>query len=165
MSMYTTSYEYMQDEVTPSVMDVRLILWLTVHISLKPISHGPLTRYARLHIAHAPGMRRRFFPTLWFSDPDMQHGTCVTHLLWCMPGTLTSGFVWSRWRGKRSRHSRHMRKPQVYVSGKRPMFVIFSLSDYHCCLISSWWQTLGQSVARNKPNIGYRRHNVENTRI
>ena len=26
-----------------------------------------------------------------------------------------------RWRGKRSRHSRYMRNPQFYVSGKRPM--------------------------------------------
>ena len=38
-----------------------------------------------------------------------------------MPGSLTSGFLWSRWRGKRSRHSRRMRSPQFYVSGKRPM--------------------------------------------
>ena len=41
------------------------------------------------------------------SDPDTHHGTCVT----CMPGSLTSGFLWSRWRGKRSRHSRLMRNP------------------------------------------------------
>ena len=32
-------------------------------------------------------------------DPDMHHGTCVTHVPWCMPGSLTSGFLWSRWRG------------------------------------------------------------------
>ena len=36
-------------------------------------------------------------------------------------GSLTSGFLWSRWRGKRSRHSRRMRNPQFHVSGKRPM--------------------------------------------
>ena len=29
----------------------------------------------------------------------MHHGTCATHVPWCMPGSLTSGFVWSRWRG------------------------------------------------------------------
>ena len=40
---------------------------------------------------------------------------------WCMPESLTSGFLWSRWRGKRSRHSWHMRNPQFYVSGKRPI--------------------------------------------
>ena len=43
---------------------------------------------------------------------------------WCRPGSLTSGFLWSRWRGKRSRHSRRMRKPQFYVSGKRPTGII-----------------------------------------
>ena len=26
------------------------------------------------------------------SDPDMHHGACVTHVLWCMPGSLISGF-------------------------------------------------------------------------
>ena len=53
--------------------------------------------------------------------PDMHHGTCVTHVPWCMPGSLTIGFLWSRWRGKRSRHSRRMRNPQFYVSGQRPI--------------------------------------------
>ena len=32
---------------------------------------------------------------------------------------LTCGFLWSRWRGKRSRHSRRMRNPQFCVSSKR----------------------------------------------
>ena len=57
------------------------------------------------------------------SDPDMHHGTCVTHVPWCMPGSLTSGFLWSRCRRKRSRLSRRMHNPQFYVSGKRPMAV------------------------------------------
>ena len=28
----------------------------------------------------------------------MHHGTCVTHVPWCKPGSLTNGFLWSRWR-------------------------------------------------------------------
>ena len=55
------------------------------------------------------------------SDPDMLHGTCVTHVPWCMPGSLTNGFLCSRWWGKRSLHSRSMRNLQFYVSDKRPM--------------------------------------------
>ena len=47
--------------------------------------------------------------------------TFVTHVPWCMPGSLSSSFLWSRWRGKRFRHSRRMRNPQFYVSGKRPI--------------------------------------------
>ena len=55
------------------------------------------------------------------SDLDMHHGTCVTHVPWCMPESLTSGFHWSGSRAKRSRHSRRMQNTQFYVSGKRPM--------------------------------------------
>ena len=50
------------------------------------------------------------------SDPGMHHGTCVTHVPWCVSGSLTRGGG-----EKRSRHSRCMRNPQFYVSGKRPM--------------------------------------------
>ena len=88
--------------------------------------HGPLARYAKLLVAHAPGMPGTFSPPPQFSYPDMHHGTCVTHMPWCIPGALTSGFLWSRWRGKCSRHSRRMRNPQFYVSGKRPIAVIVS---------------------------------------
>ena len=45
--------------------------------------------------------------------------THVTHVPWYMTGSLISGFLINRWRGKRSRHSRCMRNPQYYVSGKR----------------------------------------------
>ena len=55
------------------------------------------------------------------SDPDMHHGTCVTHVPWCMPGSLTSGLLRRQWRGKLSHHSRRMRNPKFYVSGKRPI--------------------------------------------
>ena len=64
-------------------------------------------------------MSGTFSPPPWVSDPDMHHRTCVTHVPWCMTGSLISGFLWSRWRGKCSRHSRRMRNAQFYVSGKR----------------------------------------------
>ena len=41
-----------------------------------------------------------FSPPPQVSDPDMHHGTCVTHVPWCMPGSLTRGFLWIRRRGK-----------------------------------------------------------------
>ena len=80
-----------------------------------------LVRYLKLKVAHAPGMPRTFSQPKRVSDPDMHHGTCVTDLPWCMPGSLNSGFLWSRWRGKRFRHSRPMRYSQFNVSVKRPM--------------------------------------------
>ena len=55
--------------------------------------------------------------------------TCITARAWCMPGSLTSGFLFSRLRGKRSRR---MRNPQLYVSGKRPMF-----TSYFCFFYSA----------------------------
>ena len=50
--------------------------------------------------AHAPGMPGTFSPSPQVSDPDMHHGTCVTHVPWCMPGSLTSSSLWNRRRGK-----------------------------------------------------------------
>ena len=41
--------------------------------------------------AHAPGMPGTFSPSPQVSDPDMYHATCVTHVPWCLPGSLTSG--------------------------------------------------------------------------
>ena len=83
-----------------------------------PFTHGPLARYVKLWVAHPPVT---FSPPPRVRDPDMHHGTCVRHVTWCMPRSLTSSFLWNRWQGKRSRHSRRMHNPQFYVSGKRPM--------------------------------------------
>ena len=60
--------------------------------------HGPLTKYVKLRVANAPGMPGTFSTPMRFSDPGMHHGTCVTHVPWCMPGSLTGDFHWSRWR-------------------------------------------------------------------
>ena len=79
--------------------------------------HGSLARYVKLRRE----CWERFPRPPQVSDPDMHHGTCVTHVPWCMPGLLTSGFLWSWWRGNHSRHSRRMCKPDFHVSGKRPM--------------------------------------------
>ena len=35
--------------------------------------------------------RRRFRRKPLLSDPGMHHGTCVTHVPWCMSGSLTCG--------------------------------------------------------------------------
>ena len=83
--------------------------------------NGPHAKYVILRVAHAPGMPGMFSPPPRVSDPDMHHGTRVTHVPWCMPGSLTSGYLWSRRRGKRSRHCRRIRNPQFNVSGKRPI--------------------------------------------
>ena len=63
-------------------------------------------------------------------------------------GIPTSGLFWSQWRGKRPQHSRRMRNPRFYVSGKRPIPAhaitvrlgdqsqwLHAISD--CCIASS----------------------------
>ena len=103
----------------PIVYVCQPLLFTTHHLSLTAYSHGPLARYVMLQVAHAPGIPGTFSLPPRFGDPVMHHSTCVTHLPWWMPGSLTSGFLWSRW--KRSRHSRLTRTPQFYVSDMRPM--------------------------------------------
>ena len=56
--------------------------------------HGPLTRYVKLWVAHATEMpgtfsRHRLQTKPLVSDSGMHHGTCVTHVPWCMSGSLT----------------------------------------------------------------------------
>ena len=77
--------------------------------SIGKLLHEPLARYVKLRVVHALGMPRTFSLPLWVSNPNMHHGTCVMHVPCCMLGSLTSGFLWSQWQGKRSRHSRRMR--------------------------------------------------------
>ena len=103
--------------------------------SHRKTEHGPLTRYVKLQFAHAPVMPVTFSQASRVSDPDMHHGTCVTHVPWCMSGSVTRSFLWSRWWGKLCRHSRRMRNLQFYVSGKRPIG--------HCGN-DCWWDAFGK---------------------
>ena len=116
--------------------------------------HGPLTRYVKLRVAHAPGMPGTVSPLPWVSDPDMHHGTCVTHVPWCMSGALSSGFLWNRLQGKLSRHFRRMRNPQFYVSGKTPMLSVSdSFGPYQIrssdTKISSFWRLFSPYAHEN----------------
>ena len=93
--------------------------------------YGPLARYVKLRVAHAAGTPGTLSPPSRVSDPDMHHGTCITHVPWCISESLTSGFLWSLWWRKRSRHSQHMRNPQFNVSDKRPMVAGHIISELH----------------------------------
>ena len=65
-------------------------------------------------------MQGTFSLPLCGSDPNMHHSTCVTHVRWCMLGSLTNGFIWNWWWEKCSWHSQRIHNPQFHVSGKRP---------------------------------------------
>ena len=55
--------------------------------------HGPLTRYANPWVAQVPGCfpRHRLQRTPLVSHHGMHHGTCVTHVPWCMLVSLSRG--------------------------------------------------------------------------
>ena len=46
------------------------------HIGL----HGPVARCVKLRVVHAPGMPGTFSSPPRVSNPDMHHGTYVTHV-------------------------------------------------------------------------------------
>ena len=77
--------------VLRGVRKIRHQQWSTICIRVVM----PLTRHAKLWVAHAPGMPGTFFPPPiskeTVSDPDMHHGTCATHVPRCMLGSLTHG--------------------------------------------------------------------------
>ena len=77
--------------------------------------------------------RERFPHHHWLTIPVCTMARAVTHMPGCMPGSLTHGFLWRRWRGKRSRHSRRMRNPQFYISGKRPILHAIPWNQRPCC--------------------------------
>ena len=95
----------------------------SLYYSIKYCHHGPLTSQILRKVTHAPGLPGPFHrlqrkPLV--SDPTMHH------VPWCMLGSLSHG-----WRGKRFRHSRRMRNPQFYVSGKRPIGWYSSINWYY----------------------------------
>ena len=98
----------------------RLLDWPGSHCMII-FSHGPLATYVKLRVAHVPGMPGTFSPPPQVSDSDMHHGTCMMHVPWCMPVSLTSVFF-------KSVAGKTFNNPQFYVSGKRPMWAQGSIS-------------------------------------
>ena len=95
-----------------------------------PVTVFPISR-ATSHFCHYWGV----------SDRDMHHGTCVTHVPWWMSGSLTSSFLWSRWQGKRSWHSRCMRNPDFTYLAIGPWWnplIMSSYLAYFCWHSRSW---------------------------
>ena len=113
-------------------------------VFLSSVINGPLTRYVKLRAVHAPGMPGTFSPPPRISDPDMYHRT------WCISGSLASGFIWSRLRGKRSRYSRCMRNPEFYVYGKRPIVCLM------CCRMTPIPQSIEISFPESIPTVRVR---------
>ena len=55
--------------------------------------HGPLAKNLNYGLCMHSQCGKRF-PHYWVSDSHLHHGTCVTHVPWCILGSLSSGFLW-----------------------------------------------------------------------
>ena len=106
--------------------------WLFPYLSRLLLWHEPLARYVKLQVAHVPGMPGSVSPSPQISDPDMHQGTCVTHVPWCMPGSLTSGFVWSRVAGKTIPAFPTHAQPVVLRIGQEAHWAIMWLLKCQC---------------------------------
>ena len=73
--------------------------------------------------------RRSIQLKIKIENQEIEH-TCKTKFLGVITrAVMHAGITNPRWRGKRSRHSRRMRNPQFYISGKRAIgFVADHLS-------------------------------------
>ena len=124
---FTCKYKLAEGENIKERNPVYFIVRLFVSFTTQRRQNGPLTRYTKLRVAHAPGMpatfpRHRLQRKPLVSDPDMHHGTCMTHVPWCMSGSLNRGGG-----EKVPGIPGAMRNPQNYVSGERPMPSVFDL--------------------------------------
>ena len=89
----------------------------SLKIPRKGIPHGPLTRYVKLQVAHAPGMPGKFFPAAVFKGNRSRHASrhvrdarAVMHV----------GIAYLRWRVKRSRYSPLMRTCNIAYLARGP---------------------------------------------
>ena len=122
---------------------------------VKPVCHvqyyehftaWPLTRYVKSRVAHAPGKPGTFSPlptsketASWQSRHAPRHVRDAR--------AVRVRIANPRWRWKRSRHSRRMRNPQFYVSGKRPVEGVCNPESHswgYCTAINilylrQWW--------------------------
>ena len=87
------------------------------------VVHGPLTRYIKLRVAHAPGMPGTFSPPSTSEEAASKRSRHASRHVRDARVVMHLGIANPQWRGKPSRHSRRMRNPQFPVSGKRPMLI------------------------------------------
>ena len=99
----------------------------------------PLVRYVIFRVAHAPGMPGTFTPPPLFSDPDMYHGTFLTHVSWCMPGSLASSFLLKLAAGKKFPAFPAHAQPailRIWLVAYGLELILAMIAAYVCCTVS-----------------------------
>ena len=82
---------------------------------------GPLTRYVKLRVVHAPGMPGTFSPPPTSKETASKRSRHASRHVRVARAVMHVGIANPRWRGKCSRYSWRMHNPQFCVSGKRPI--------------------------------------------
>ena len=90
------------------------------HSPLNFLRNGPLTRYAKLWVAHAPGMPGTFFPPPTSKETASQRSRYASRHVSDARAVMHVGIANSRWWGKRSQHSRCMGNPQFTYLARGP---------------------------------------------
>ena len=107
-----------------------LIVWL--------LRHGPLTRYAKLQVAHAPGMPGTFPPAADFEgNRYLAIPACITARAWRTCRDACRGRL-PAVTGKTFPAFPAHAHPQFGVSGKRPMLLSFIGILFPRTLLVSW---------------------------
>ena len=131
--------------------------------------YGPLTRYKKLQVAHAPGMPGTFSPPPISKETTSQRSRHASRHVRQARAVMHVGIAYLRWRGKRSRHSRRMRTRNFAYLARGPChneltlsircFDFSDLSDYpgcvspmilflRCTCVCIWYQNITHAVAK-----------------
>ena len=94
----------------PHVVEFEAVIILNGYMfGTAPVGNGPLTRYVKLQVAHAPGMPGTFPPPPISKETNSQRSRHASRHVRDARAVMHVGIAHLRWRGKRSRHSRRMR--------------------------------------------------------
>ena len=96
---------------------------ITCHIlgTISLAKPRPLTRYAKLQFAHAPGLSGTFSPPPTPTETaSLRYRHASRHVRYAR-ALMHVGIANPRWRGKRSQHSQRMCIPRFFIYDKRPI--------------------------------------------
>ena len=115
----------------PDFQTYCILIYWTVPMELLSIKWATY-QIRQLRIVRAPGMPRTFSLPPTSKETTSKRSRHASRHVRDARAVMHVGIANPRWREKRSKHSRRMRNPQFYVSGKRPMPTVLT---YDQCIL------------------------------